>query len=61
MKEIHEKTIDKHSDARDSYILKYKNQYYHCFVDDASVSLSCADTIEELQTADNKLNIKKFE
>lgn len=42
--------------CRDPFITKHNGKYYHCFtVDSASVSVSCADTVEGLQSAEAKL------
>lgn len=42
--------------CRDPFITKHSGKYYHCFtVDSASVSIACADTVEELQGAESKL------
>lgn len=41
--------------ARDPYVINYNNMYYRCFTEDAqSVSVACADTIENLSTAESK-------
>lgn len=44
------------SKCRDPFIMKHNGKYYHCFTEDsASVSLACANTVEELQNAKAKL------
>jgi GH43 family beta-xylosidase len=43
------------SKPRDPFIFKHKNKYYHCFTEDClTISISCADTIEELESAKPK-------
>lgn len=44
------------SKCRDPFVFKHNGKYYHCFTEDsASVSLACANTVEELQSAEPKL------
>lgn len=41
--------------TRDPHMTKHNGLYYHCFTEDAkSVSISCADTIENLSNAQSK-------
>lgn len=41
--------------TRDPYVLKYNHKYYRCYTEDsASVSVACADTIDELANASGK-------
>lgn len=41
--------------SRDPYVIWHNNRYYRCFTEDAdSVSVSCADTIDALSTAESK-------
>lgn len=41
--------------TRDPFITKHNNMYYRCFTEDfVSVSISCADTIDNLQYAESK-------
>lgn len=45
-------SYEKPYEARDPYIIKHNNKYYRCYTEDAnSVSVSCADTIDELAYA----------
>ena len=54
MKKIINSTGD--SKPRDPYIIKYKDKYYHCFTDDClKISISCADSIENLENAESKV------
>ena len=42
--------------TRDPYIIKHNNKYYHCHtVDTELISVSCADTIEGLESAEGKI------
>ena len=44
------------SKPRDPFIVKYLNKYYHCFTDDClKISISSADTLDELSTATPKV------
>ena len=37
---------------RDPFIFKHNGKYYHCFTKDClSISISCSDTLEGLETA----------
>lgn len=42
------KLISSEKSPRDPYVIKYNNKYYRCYSEDNSISVACADTIDEL-------------
>lgn len=45
------KLISSEKSPRDPYITKHNNKYYRCYAKDNSISVACADTIDELAYA----------
>jgi len=54
MRKIIDKTYN--SKCRDPFILKHDGKFYHCFTEDQkTVSIACANRVEELATATAKV------
>jgi ribonuclease P protein component len=40
---------------RDPYVLKHNGKYYYCFSNGNSISMICANTIEEIESSESKI------